>query len=441
MNETAQCPRCQQELVNSTNEDSGSCQVCSGCAGVFVPAEQADAELFANVHPVESSEDNAPLCCPGCGNSMQEFEIGKTLIDRCDKCHGVWLDFGEVLSPNQSEDAVAMLGRYLMYSLTVPERTFRSTIGLAAGAAREVADFLVPQAFQSSKTYEVAIRNSLRFLTQDVAGVKADPTDDTAQPQDDYVARKTVGNFVDLAGLATLHVSPLWLLAIVSDVAYGSKSYVNELANELKAQGLIDEDSTINHVDDVLKAIQDASGKAAGLFDTPPLSTEQLKETLDETREAVTSAEYTKVLPEAELKKYWEEMRDVANRENVSLLGVSGAMTMHSLGKVKTVSQGALTGIMVAGGLFNRHVIGHYVDSLTSIHERGYYQTLQESATPYVDAIWTNFEANRPTLTEEVVTGRAISKLYTKVSGWFSRSEEETETEQDKGASQETPPV
>ena len=114
---------------------------------------------------------------------------------------------------------------------------------------------------------------------------------------------------------------------------------------------------------------------------------------------------------------------------------------MHSLGKVKTVSQGALTGIMVAGGLFNRHVIGHYVDSLTSIHERGYYQTLQESATPYVDAIWTNFEANRPTLTEEVVTGRAISKLYTKVSGWFSRSEEETETEQDKGASQETPPV
>ena len=144
----------------------------------------------------------------------------------------------------------------------------RSTIGLAAGAAKETAEFLVPQAFQDSKTYEIVVRNSLRFLTQDVGGA-ANETEDATEVED-YLARKAVGNFVDLAGLATLHLSPLWLLAIVSDIAYGSKSYVLELADELKKKGLIDESSTIHNVDDVLEAIQNASGKAANTFDMSP---------------------------------------------------------------------------------------------------------------------------------------------------------------------------
>ena len=46
-----------------------------------------------------------------------------------------------------------------------------------------------------------------------------------------YVTRKAVGNFVDMASLATLHVSPLMLLAAVSDLAYGSQVYLKELAN------------------------------------------------------------------------------------------------------------------------------------------------------------------------------------------------------------------
>ena len=416
MNNSAQCPRCQQPFQASSEDSVGT--NCDSCRGVFVEASLVNDGTFADATEVTDSDAEA-LICPNCQSSMSELNIGGTLIDRCTGCGGVWLDAGEELNAQEPEAALATLGRYFVYSLTVPERTVRSTIGLAAGAAREAADFMVPQAFQSSKTYEVAIRNSLRFLIEDIGGVKGQQTDGAEGP-DDYMARKTVGNFIDLAGIATLHVSPLWLLAIVSDMAYGSKTYLVELGEELKKQGLIDEDSTITQVDDVLEAIQHASGTAAGLFDTPPLSTDQLKETLDETRTAVkAAADYKKVLPEAELKRYWEEMREVAEREDVSLLGVSGAMTMHSLGKVKTVSQGALTGVMVAGGLFNRHVVGHYLDSLKNIHERGLYQTLHDSSAPYIEGVWSNFESNRPTITEDVVSGRAIGKIYDKLTGWL----------------------
>ena len=40
-------------------------------------------------------------------------------------------------------------------------------------------------------------------------------------------------------------------MAVVSDVAYGARTYTRELATELKQKGLIDEKSTIDSVDDV----------------------------------------------------------------------------------------------------------------------------------------------------------------------------------------------
>ncbi|MEX1229520.1 MAG: hypothetical protein WEB58_04730 [Planctomycetaceae bacterium] len=310
------------------------------------------------------------------------------------------------LTPGQSS-----LAHYLLYTLSLPERTVRSTVGLAAGTLQEAASLLVPSAFQTSKTYEVVVRNSLRFLTADVGGAKP-VVDPNAQPaQDDYLARKTVGNFLDLAGLATLHVSPLWMLAIVSDVAYGSRSYLKELAKELKEQGIIDEHSTIDHADDLLTAIQKSSGQAAGLFDTPPLSVDQLRKTLNETRETLASTDVRKVLPEGELNRYWQELREISRQENVSLLHVSSAVTMQSLQRMKTITHGTLTGIQVAGGLFNQHVVQYYFEAVQTIQKKGFYASLSESYQPYLEGVWNNFSSKKVTWTEQLIRGHWIAAV------------------------------
>jgi hypothetical protein len=356
---------------------------------------------------------------------MKLLALGEGELDRCSSCGGIWLDAGEELKPDAG---VSTVGRYLLYSMSLPERALRSAIGLGAGAAKEVAELIVPRSFQSAKTYQVVVRNSFRFLTEDIAGVKS--KGDSEEGPSDYMARKAVGNFVDLAGIVTLHVSPLWLLAILSDVAYGTKTYVRELADELKSQGLIDESSTINSVDDVLDAVQSASGQTATLFDTPPLSVEQLKATLKDVKTAVTSTDYRRILPESELKQYWQEMRDVAARENVSLLGVSAGLTMRTFQKLGAVSSGALAGMRVAGNLFNRHVLGHYVGSLQEMRERGFYPSVRESYAPYVDAVWSNFAGKKTTVTEEVLSGRAFGRALEKLSGWFRRRPAQDEQEE-----------
>jgi len=317
----------------------------------------------------------------------------------------------------QPDGMASQLANYLLYTVSLPERTVRTTIGMAAGVAKEAANALVPQAFHDSKSYGLLVHNALRFLTEDIGGVEGESKRDNSA--EEYLARKTVGNFVDLAGLATLHVSPMWFMAIVSDVAYGSKAYVLELAKELEAQGLIDDTSTIHHIDDVLEAVQDASGETASLFDTPPLSVDQLKDSVEKTRRAIGSADYSRVLPQSELTQYWDEMRAISEKENVSLLGVSGALTMHTLGKVSTVSHGAITSVQVVGGLFSRHVVGHYVESLKALSERGIYETLNDVSEPYVNAVWSNFARDKSTWTEEIVSGRAVTKAYDAVADWM----------------------
>jgi hypothetical protein len=155
------------------------------------------------------------------------------------------------------------------------------------------------------------------------------------------------------------------------------------------------------------------------MFDTPPLSVDQLKESLEATRQALASADIRSILPEAELTKYWNEMKAVANDENVSLLGVSGAVTMGTLNRVKTVGQGTLTGVQVVGGLVSRPFVDHYSQSLATIRQDGLFVTLKDTSAPYVEAVWNNFSGGQGTWTEELLSGRAVRKGFDKLGSWL----------------------
>lgn len=308
---------------------------------------------------------------------------------------------------------------FLLFSLSMPERTLRTASGVVAGAVRESASLLVPQAFQNSKTYSVMVRQMLDFLAEDVGRVEREE-DETAPPAiENFVARKSVGNFVEMAGLATLHLSPMMLLAVVSDVAYGSQTYLVELADELKKQGVIDEDSTIRHADDLFQAVGDAAGTTADVFNTPPLSVAGLKQTIEDTRQAVQAIDPSKVIPQSEVKRLWEDIHELAAAQGVKPMAVSSAMTLYSLDKIGSLGQGALSTATAAGTLFDRHVIKHYTDGLADVREKGIYRSLAETSTPYVDAVWKNFSTEETTLTEDVLSGKLIGQAWGAARRWL----------------------
>ena len=328
---------------------------------------------------------------------------------------------------DESDPGIDSVFRFLTYTLSLPERAVRGTTAAVSGLVGESAQLLVPSAFQNSRTYRIFVAQMLDFLARDVGGVKkespASPAGAPPSPAnvENFVARKAIGNFVELAGLATLHLSPMTLLAVVSDLAYGSKVYLQELATELRKQGLIDERSTIHGVQDLLDAVGRASGVAVQSLGLPPLTVQEIRKSLAQTVEAVRGIDVRQVLPQAEIDRLWQDMKTVGQQQNVGLLQLGSAMAMYSLNQVGNVGKGALASVQIAGILLDRNILSHYRTSLATISEKGFYHFLAQTSRPYIDAVWNNFSAARPTITEDVLSGKMASRVWTSVCGWMNR--------------------
>jgi len=322
----------------------------------------------------------------------------------------------------EPDPGVESVTQYLQYTLSLPERAIRSTAAIVGGIAQQSATMLVPSAFQDSKTYQTFVKQMLDMVAHDIGGTEREAGEEAPDKDaqtESYVAKKTVSTFVDLAGMATLHVSPMTILAVMSDVAYGSNVYLKQLGDELKREGVIDPDSTIDHAADLLEALGSASGKAADRFDRPPLSLEGLQETIEEAQESVGTLDPTRIIPQAEIKRLWTEMQSMADAQDVDILDVSSAMTMYTLNQVATVSKGALTTIRVTGNLLDEHLFDHYWQGLQRINDEGIWQIFATSSQPYIEAVWMNFSADKETITEDVVSGRFLSRTWSGFCDWL----------------------
>jgi len=324
-------------------------------------------------------------------------------------------------NPNQvpQDPGYAKVRDFLLFGLSLPERALRSGFGVVGGTIRESASLLVPQAFRNSKTYSIMIQQMLDFLAEDVGGVeRAGPRTDSTR---NFVAQKAVGNFIDLASLATFHLSPMLLLAIIGDVAYGSRAYLKQLADDLKQQGIIDPHSTIDGLDDLLGAVGETAQTTASMFNLPPISVEGLKQTVDQTRSALARIDPTKVLPQPELQRLWNDIHQIAADQGLHPLAVSGAMTLYAFKAIGLLGRGALSTLTAAGNLLDKHIVAHYGTAVREMRRRGVYGVLRDTSRPYIEAVWKNFSPQQPTLTERWLSGRWIVRAWNAVRAWFRR--------------------
>lgn len=64
-----------------------------------------EQELIEKMKAKVASEDstNLELQCPKCDGSLHEADFEGVKIDVCDKCHGVWLDAGELAQVTEKD--------------------------------------------------------------------------------------------------------------------------------------------------------------------------------------------------------------------------------------------------------------------------------------------------------------------------------------------------
>ena len=268
------------------------------------------------------------------------------------------------------------------FAVSLPERIVRSLAALVGGLVHESAQVLLPRLVRRSRLYEASAKNLLRVMVELVGGVEGASTEEPgATGTRELAVRKGAGNVVELGSIAAFGFSPLWLLAAASDLARGSRVYLDALVAELKAANVVAADAEFGSVDELLGALERGSGTAARLVDIPPVELAELRTSVAELRASADD------LPTAsELAAVYEGLRRSAQAEDRSLLEVSSGIGLAFLLSARSVSK--------------QHLVTPYREDLRPVRDEGFAAYARRVAGPYRRALEGHFDPERPTWTE-----------------------------------------
>jgi aconitate hydratase len=276
------------------------------------------------------------------------------------------------------------LRRATQYLVSIPERLVRVIAAALGGTIHETAELVLPRLVRKSRFYEATAKNLLRITVELVGGVAREPEEMSGEVESSprkLAVRKTGGNVLELGSILAFGFSPLWLLAGAADITHGTRVYLDALVTELKAAGVLERGTDFASVDDLLAALEGASGTTARLIDIPPLEVEGLKRSLADLRDDAKS------LPTPpELAAVYEGLLAEADRERRSLLEVSLGMGLAFFNSARKVGR--------------LHVLDPYTEDLRPVRDEGFAAYARRVGAPYASAVSRHFDPGQATLTE-----------------------------------------
>ncbi len=289
----------------------------------------------------------------------------------------------------------------LGYVLSLPERTLRSLAAVTGGATSLLTETLFPESMRETTLYRFFIGDAQRYLVERVAQVQTEAGGAVVDSTDpSYVQRKMLGGALETAGLLAMHLSPLWVFALASDVAGGGGVALARLTERLKRNGVIPKHTEIRGVSDLLVAIQEASRQSASAVDTPPLSREELKRLGDDmtARYRELFSKVRGVMPKME--DIWHRMQEVAKRENISLERLGGILSVDVANWAKKGFGTILSVGQTGNDLFGEQVLDSYSRTLDEISREGAGKYVSGRLRPFIRKAADHFDPGHKTWTE-----------------------------------------
>src|SRR5262249_29808697 len=163
------------------------------------------------------------------------------------------------------------------FLLSLPERGLRSATALAGGLLREGGHVAIPKTIRRSQLYRNLVEATLQFLIEPVGQVK-----DVYPRQDklskDFLVRRTGGTGMEFIGILSFRGSPVWVLAAMADASGAGRFLVREITASLKAEGLLEQGTEFNTVDEMLVGLEASAGRLAATVNMPPLDVKSLRQ-------------------------------------------------------------------------------------------------------------------------------------------------------------------
>lgn len=292
------------------------------------------------------------------------------------------------------------------YLLSLPERLVRSALGLGAGAAREVGQVVLPDAVRSSQLYKNLVDATLRFVIERVGGVDGVYDKQEALP-DDFLARRTAGNAAEILGIVAFHASPIWVLAALADVCGAGRQLIPEMADALKAQGLLEKDVQFTSVDQMLDGLERTSARLAATINTPPLDVAGLRREWDAIRTDAARISPRGLPSRDAIRATWTELKTESERQNRSIFETSSMVALSAVrefpDRARWFYASARVGAARTGDIVAAALLEHYQRTLADLRHTGYATFAARQFQPYLRAAADQLSPKTITLTDRLL--------------------------------------
>jgi hypothetical protein len=294
--------------------------------------------------------------------------------------------------------------------LSLPERAVRSLSALSGGLLRELGNVAIPARLRRTSLYRTAVEVTLRFLIQEVGQVENVYSTEARLAQD-FLLQRGASHGIEVIGLLTLHVSPIWIFAALADVAGSGGELINEISQALKEEGLLDKEKRFETVDQLLDGLEKSSAHVANTLNTPPLRVEELR------REWLKLKAELPVLPiealpsPALLRNVWNDLKSSAQSQNRSLFAFCSALALSAAAELPAnvlwLSRAAGVAAVRTGSVLGGGLIDHYTSSLNEIRAVGFAAYWRRQFRPYLRAAAEQFANRRLSTTEKWIRRRS----------------------------------
>ena len=293
-----------------------------------------------------------------------------------------------------------------VYLVSLPERLLRSGAALAGGLIREIGDVALPASFRRTKTYQTMVEIALRFMIEQLGEVKGVYPSE-GELASNFLLRRTAGHGIELAGLIAFRASPVWILAALADVSGAGRQVVQEIAEAMKGEGLLERDARFENIDQILDGLEQTAGWAADVVNVPPLDVAGLRREWTVFRESVARIP-PRNLPSAQrIRTQWEQLKREAVQQNRSVFQLSSMMAVAAMSRTPDtllrLARAANRAVWRTGQLFAGTLLEHYSQTLREIEERGYAAYWSEAFRPYLRAAAGQFSIKHRSFTARLL--------------------------------------
>jgi hypothetical protein len=277
---------------------------------------------------------------------------------------------------------------------------------LSGGLLKELGNVAIPARLRRSSLYRTAVEVTLRFMIQQVGQVENIYSDEGRLSQN-FLLQRGASHGIELLGLLTLHVSPIWIVAALADAAGAGGAFIEEVSQALKEEGLLDSQARFETVDQLLDGLEKTSSHLADTLNTPPLDVAGLRREWLQFKSELPVVPRAMLPSPALLRNIWHDLVNSARQQNRSVFALCSAVALSSLtdvpGNFLWLSRAARVATTRTGTVVGGMLLEHYKSALLEISACGFLAYWRRQFRPYLRAAAEQFFARKLSTTEKLI--------------------------------------